>query len=187
MLGENIKKYREDKYYSQNDLADLMGVSVRTVNRWESNSTNPRVGDLPKLAEILGVTEGELLGNTDKSTFMTDTLETLSEDVSNIVTNMDAIKKTVASGQEESRARQDELIEAFQKQKEEVKEQLDKNRRDYSLEKELLVQKKIKNGIFIGLALIIITLVILFLLYLINFGTDPNVILNGPVEVYEDS
>ena len=35
-IGQNIKKYRKEKGYTQRELADLIGVSVQSVSKWET-------------------------------------------------------------------------------------------------------------------------------------------------------
>lgn len=38
-----IKEYREKKFLSQNDLAEILKVSVVTVNRWENGHFEPTI------------------------------------------------------------------------------------------------------------------------------------------------
>ena len=35
-IGQNIKKYRKEKGYTQRELADLIGVSVQAISKWET-------------------------------------------------------------------------------------------------------------------------------------------------------
>ena len=49
MTGAEIKKRREEKGLTQEDLAKLIGVSRVTVARWETDKTKP----LPIFQEIL--------------------------------------------------------------------------------------------------------------------------------------
>ena len=56
-----IKLLRAKKGLTQIELAELIGVHELTVRRWELNHTEPRVSDVKRLCEVLGVTESELL------------------------------------------------------------------------------------------------------------------------------
>ena len=57
----NIKKAREKAGFTQQDLADELGVSQSTVATWETQKSLPRTDKLPALAKILGCTIDELL------------------------------------------------------------------------------------------------------------------------------
>lgn len=59
-FGERLKNYRRAKHLTQQDLADLLGVSNKTVSRWESGGY-PDLGMLVPLARALGVTVDDLL------------------------------------------------------------------------------------------------------------------------------
>jgi transcriptional regulator with XRE-family HTH domain len=55
-----IERYRKIKGMTQAQLAQAMGVSIPTVQRWEAGA-EPRPGKLAKLADLLGVDVGTLL------------------------------------------------------------------------------------------------------------------------------
>ena len=40
-IAEELKKLRQQKGWSQEDLARELGVSFATVNRWENGKTKP--------------------------------------------------------------------------------------------------------------------------------------------------
>ncbi|MBP3519763.1 MAG: helix-turn-helix transcriptional regulator [Oscillospiraceae bacterium] len=61
-FGERLKTYRKAKGYTQQELAEKIGVSDKTVSRWESDGGYPDVPTLVPLARALGVTVDELLG-----------------------------------------------------------------------------------------------------------------------------
>ena len=62
-LGENIRKLRNSKGLTQQQLAELMGASnYTTVSKWESGSNSPRGGELVKLSEYFNVSVDDLLG-----------------------------------------------------------------------------------------------------------------------------
>lgn len=57
----NIKKYREKMNYSQNELAEIIGVNSSTLCQWENGKRYPRIQMLPRIAEALGCTVDELI------------------------------------------------------------------------------------------------------------------------------
>ncbi len=62
-FSECLKQLRKAKNMTQQDLADQLGVSNKSVSRWESGSY-PDVATLGPLAKALGVTVDDLLGET---------------------------------------------------------------------------------------------------------------------------
>lgn len=60
-MGERIKKYRKEKKYTQQQLADLLQVSVMTVRRFEANEREPKMEMVENLASVLGVSEIALM------------------------------------------------------------------------------------------------------------------------------
>ena len=55
-----IKELREQNNLSQKQLAINMGVIPTVVSNWESEVALPKTRDLPRLAQVLGCTIGEL-------------------------------------------------------------------------------------------------------------------------------
>ena len=63
-IGENLKKYRENREYSKLRLSKEAGLSIRTVRRIENNQiTNPKIETLETLANTLDVTVEQLIAN----------------------------------------------------------------------------------------------------------------------------
>lgn len=60
-FSERLKKYRREKNLTQQELADLLQVSNKTVSRWESGGGYPDVPMLVPLARALGVSVDDLL------------------------------------------------------------------------------------------------------------------------------
>ena len=60
-FAERLKRYRREKGMTQQELADELGVSNKTISRWESGGGYPDVGLLVPLAKALGVTVDDLL------------------------------------------------------------------------------------------------------------------------------
>ncbi len=54
-LSQNIRKYRLEKDLTQEQLANLLGVSAQAVSKWETSETYPDGALLVSIAEVLGV------------------------------------------------------------------------------------------------------------------------------------
>ena len=61
-LGNNIKVLRTKKKMTQEELADLLDTTSKSVSRWEQSLTYPDITLLPLIANIFEVTVDELLG-----------------------------------------------------------------------------------------------------------------------------
>lgn len=51
-LGEGIRKLRKDAGFTQEQLAEALGVSVSAVHKWESGKATPELGMLVDIAEF---------------------------------------------------------------------------------------------------------------------------------------
>lgn len=49
----NIRKRRERKKFTQRELAKMMGVTERTVQRWEKEQHRPCLKQILRLNEVL--------------------------------------------------------------------------------------------------------------------------------------
>ena len=61
-LGNNIKKFRNLKKMTQDELADLLGTTSKSISRWEQDITYPDITMLPIIANVFNITVDELLG-----------------------------------------------------------------------------------------------------------------------------
>ena len=61
-IGSTIKMLRKGKDITQEDFAELLGVSNQSVSRWENDVCYPDMELLPVIAGIFGVTVDTLLG-----------------------------------------------------------------------------------------------------------------------------
>lgn len=65
-LGEQLKKLRESKGFSQEDVAKKIGVTRQAVYKWENDKSYPDIDNLILLSEMYNVTLDELIkGNQD--------------------------------------------------------------------------------------------------------------------------
>lgn len=61
MTGKFIADERKKKGYTQNDLAEKLGISNRTVSKWETGNGFPDVSLLLPLCEELDISVNDLL------------------------------------------------------------------------------------------------------------------------------
>lgn len=66
-LAENIQMLRKEKKLTQEELANIFGVTSQSISKWELGLSCPDIATLPKIAEFFEVSIDELMGYTPKS------------------------------------------------------------------------------------------------------------------------
>ena len=61
-FGEILKDLRRKKDITQEELADILGVTSQSVSRWEKGVCYPDMELLPAIANYFNVTVDDLLG-----------------------------------------------------------------------------------------------------------------------------
>ncbi len=61
-VGDKVKRLRDERALTQEELADKAGLTVAALSRIERNNAEPRPTTRRKLAEALGVDPSELIG-----------------------------------------------------------------------------------------------------------------------------
>lgn len=79
MLGEKIKKYREEKEITQVEVAEVLGVKPATVSKYEAGTLEPNIQSLKKLAELFEISVDELLREDEFDVSKINILEVLRE------------------------------------------------------------------------------------------------------------
>lgn len=79
MLGEKIKKYREEKKITQVEVAEILGVKPATISKYEAGALEPNIESLKKLAELFEVSVDELLKEDEFDFSKINVLEVLRE------------------------------------------------------------------------------------------------------------
>ena len=74
-IGTFLKELRNEKNLTQEQLAEVFGVSRRTVSRWETGSNMPDLTLLVEMADYYDVDLWELLDGERKSKRMNKELE----------------------------------------------------------------------------------------------------------------
>lgn len=60
-IGKTIKKLREEKNMTQDNLAEKMNVTRQAVSNWETGKTSPDIDTLFKLSQIFDVSMEEII------------------------------------------------------------------------------------------------------------------------------
>ena len=88
MIGDRIKETRKEKKISQQELAERLFVSDKTVSSWEQNRTEPNLDMLVNISEVLGISVSHLIyGNVEKSNIETEIKIKLEENEYNRLKN----------------------------------------------------------------------------------------------------
>ncbi len=66
-IGAFLKTLRKEKNWTQEQAAEQLGVSNRTVSRWETGTNMPDISLLLEIAELYGVSIPELIEGERKS------------------------------------------------------------------------------------------------------------------------
>lgn len=74
-IGSFLKELRKEKGLTQEQLAELMYVSDRTVSRWETGSNLPSLDILIRISDYYNVELSEILDGERKSGKMNKELE----------------------------------------------------------------------------------------------------------------
>lgn len=61
-IGGTIKKLRKEQEITQEEFAELIGVSSQSVSRWENNLCYPDIELIPVIADFFGVSTDMLMG-----------------------------------------------------------------------------------------------------------------------------
>ncbi len=62
-ISDNIRRFRKDKNYTQEALANMLSITPQSVSKWERGEGYPDITMLPSIANCLGVSVDVLLGN----------------------------------------------------------------------------------------------------------------------------
>ncbi len=62
-MVKNLKKLRIRREISQQQLADVIGVSQQSINKYENHGVEPDIETLTRLADFFETTVDELIGH----------------------------------------------------------------------------------------------------------------------------
>jgi len=76
VFGEILKRLRSERSLSQQELADLVGVHVRQVSKYEMGTSLPTLERIRRMAEVLDVSADDLVfGSTKRKKPAADSLK----------------------------------------------------------------------------------------------------------------
>ena len=79
-IGEQIAKYRKERHLTQEQLGEAVGVTNRTVSKWEASVSSPGVDLIPSIASALGISLDQLFGE-EKQKDIAGISETIINDI----------------------------------------------------------------------------------------------------------
>ena len=81
-VGSFLKDLRREKGITQEQLAEELGVSGRTISRWETGNNMPDIGLLVEIAEYFDVSIPEIIKGERKSEDMKEETKEVAETMS---------------------------------------------------------------------------------------------------------
>ena len=66
-LGDKLSKLRKENNYTQEQLADVLGVSRQAISKWESNITYPETDKLIRMSELFNCSLDYLLKDAEET------------------------------------------------------------------------------------------------------------------------
>lgn len=83
-LGEKIAKHRKELNYTQEQLADILGVSRQSISKWESDLAYPETNKLIEIGKMFDCSMDYLLKDevTQKSGIQTSAFTEKVEEIS---------------------------------------------------------------------------------------------------------
>ena len=73
-IGNFLKKLRKEKGITQEQLAEILNVSGRTVSRWETGNNMPDISILVDIADYYDISIPEIISGERKSEMMNEKL-----------------------------------------------------------------------------------------------------------------
>jgi transcriptional regulator with XRE-family HTH domain len=67
MLGQRLRQVRKEKSLTLQQVADALGVTRACVSKWETGTSSPDLIRLESIANVLGLSARDLLGNNHSS------------------------------------------------------------------------------------------------------------------------
>ena len=78
-IGAFLKELRKEKGITQEQLAEELLVSARTISRWETGNNMPDIGLLVDIAEFFDVSIPEIIKGERKSENMNEEVKEVAE------------------------------------------------------------------------------------------------------------
>lgn len=105
-IGNRIYELRKEKGISQKELGEMLGVSNKSVSKWETGAALPKTETLVRLAEFFDISSEELLQGTTKDKV---TLSTLSAEANRYFLQEELNKRDEIEKSKEAKSRKQYL------------------------------------------------------------------------------
>ena len=66
-FGQRLRAFRKNENWTQQDLADMIGVSTQAISKWETDAGMPDISQIIPLSRALNISTDTLLGVTDEN------------------------------------------------------------------------------------------------------------------------
>ena len=90
-IGNFLKKLRKEKGITQEQLAEILNVSGRTVSRWETGNNMPDISILVDIADYYDISIPEIISGERKSEIMEKEAKKVAEAMSDYATAEKAV------------------------------------------------------------------------------------------------
>ena len=93
-IGANIRRLRQDKGYTQGDLAEHAGIRLGHISKIERDETDPKISTITKLMEALGCSANALFYDEEEKssdsalTMMIERTQNLPQDHKNAISKV---------------------------------------------------------------------------------------------------
>ena len=94
MFSKRLKELRKSKGLSQKQLAEKTGISVHTINSYESGRRDPNTKNLQILQDFFQVSQGFLLGDLKSDDFFKDQ-EVIDLNLDTVLTQISILKQNM--------------------------------------------------------------------------------------------
>lgn len=81
-IGSFLRELRKEQRITQEDLAEKLNVSSRTISRWETGSNMPDISLLIEIADFFDVSIPEIINGERKSEKMDEEVKEVAEKLS---------------------------------------------------------------------------------------------------------
>lgn len=66
IVGKNLLTLRKEKNWTQDEVAEKLGVSAQAVSKWETGASCPDISLLPVISDLYGVLADDLLRDEEE-------------------------------------------------------------------------------------------------------------------------
>ncbi len=79
-IAERLQELRKRSGYSQEQVAEMLGLSRQAISKWESGQGKPEIDNIVKLTEIYNVSADYILLGTEKASVTVSEKKELSHE-----------------------------------------------------------------------------------------------------------